>query len=207
MSTRFVHCLTLVGVGTALIAACESNSVSTAPMAPVSGQVTASLVNRFPVPQLFALVDFEHNLSALVGVQANEASTVCSGGFEPYDLSEVLDVHRGTGDQKALIKDGEQLFVIWEGVPVPGALVSCTFQGQTPLATGSLRSVNTDNDIFVGPGPGGNSFHYRATGQLSNPATGQQYHALAKLGGRVAPGSDVIEFDEDVIALTPIGRP
>lgn len=84
-------------------------------MAPPSGQVTGSLANRFPVPQLFAVVDFEHNLSALVGTQANEASAVCYGGFEPYDLSEVLDVHRGTGDQKALIKDGEQLFVILGG--------------------------------------------------------------------------------------------
>jgi hypothetical protein len=172
-----------------------------------SGQATGSLANRFPVPQLTALVDFEHNLSALVGAQASDAAAVCSGGFEPYDLSEVLDVQRGTGDQKALIKDDEQLVVIWEGVPEPGVLVSCTFQGQTPLAAGSLRAVYNDNDIFQAPGPGAGSFNYRATGQLSDPATGQQYRALLRFGGRIAPGGDLIEFDEDVVLLTPIGKP
>lgn len=135
-----------------------------------------------------------------------EAGAVCDNTFVPYDISQVLDVLKPTGANKVNITDKEQQIVVWEGTPAPGARVSCTFQGVTPLATGTVRSVYTDSNLFFGPAPGVFPFQLRATGTLTNPVTGHRYQALIKISGVVTPQGE-IEFDPDVIKLTPVGKP
>lgn len=166
----------------------------------------SATVDRFPFPQLFGVVDSERSLSVLVGITPPpETGAVCDDpDFAAYDLSQVLDVVKPSGANKVTIKDAEQQFVVWAGVPAPGQLISCTFRNQAPLAVGTLRSAYTDNNIFTEPKPGGDAFHLRATGTLLSPSTGQRYQALVKFGGRVTPQGEWI-LEDVVIKLTPVG--
>ena len=198
-------CRSAITVILVAVTACDGATVTQPDVRPSSALSNSAVVSRFPFPQLGAVVDLEGNFSALFGAAPSEVGAVCDDpDFAPYDLSQVLDVAKPTGANKATIKDTEQQFIIWEGVPVPGEFVSCTFRNQPPLAVGTLRSTYTDNNIFVAPSPGANSFHFRATGTLANPSTGQRYQVLVKFGGRITPAGDFIP-DEDLIQLTPVG--
>lgn len=205
---RFRLFPSLTPVPVLLILACspDPTAPATEPEAIAPSLSNGSLISRLEVPQLFAAVDFERNLSAVFGILPSEAGAVCDGSFVPYDISQVLDVLKPTGANKVNITDKEQQIVVWEGTPAPGVLVSCTFEGVTPLAIGTVRSVYTDPNLFLGPAPGVFPFHYRATGTLTSPTTGEHYQALIKVSGVVTPEGG-LEFYPDVIKLTPTGKP
>jgi hypothetical protein len=161
-------------------------------------------VVHFIEPQIFAFVDFEAGYSALLGIKPEEAAALCADpDFAPYDESRLLLVIKPhTGAHKVRFLDHEQQFVIWEGLP--NGRISCTFQNVTPIAVGTLHSTETNTNVFDVPAPGATVWHYRATGTLTNPVTGQRYHTKITTGG-FAPPDGEFEFEPDVIRLDPIG--
>jgi len=164
-----------------------------------------AFVAHFDEVQVFPFVDFEAGLSAILGIKPEEAADLCTDpDFQPYDVSRlVLVIKPHSGAHKVRWLDHEQQFVVWQGLP--DERISCTFQNVTPLAVGTLHNVETNTNVFDVDAPGATVWHYRATGTLTNPTTGQRYHATVTTGGFAGPHGE-FHFKPDVIRLEPIGK-
>jgi hypothetical protein len=174
------------------------------PETPAPSFAEGAFVAHFDEVSVFGFIDFEAGLSAILGIKPEEAGALCADpDFAAYDVSRLLLVIKPSGAHKTRFLDQEQQFVVWQGLPDPR--ISCTFQNVTPLAVGTLRSVETNTNVFDTPAPGSTVWHYRAEGVLTNPTTGQQYRATVTSGG-FAPPHGEFEFEPDVIRLEPIGR-
>jgi hypothetical protein len=187
-----------------VVLGCDRSQSPAEPETPAPSFRNEATVVHAIEPQIFAFVDFEAGYTALLGIKPEEAAAICADpDFAPYDESRLLLVIKPhTGAHKVRFIDHEQQFVIWEGLP--NGRISCTFQNVTPIAVGTLHSTETNTNVFDVPAPGATVWHYRATGKLTNPVTGQQYHAKVTTGG-FAPPHGEFEFEPDVIRLEPIG--
>jgi hypothetical protein len=199
------HALLWTGlVASFALTGCDDARVPAEPETPPPSFGQGAFVAHFDEVSLVGFVDFESGLSAIQGIKPEEAAAFCADpDFAAYDVSRLLLVIKPSGAHKTRFLDQEQQFVVWQGLPE--GRISCTFQNVTPLAVGTLRSVEGSTNVFDTPAPGSTVFHYRAHGVLTNPTTGQRYRATVTAGAFAPPHGD-FEFEPDVIRLEPIAN-
>ena len=192
----------------AAVAGCEPSPVSTEPEPPGAPSLEAAQVFHFREVFLFGIIDEAAGLSGIVGARPEEVADICADpDFPAYDEKDALVVLKPhSGAHKMTFRDREEQYIIWDGVPAPDARISCTFQGVTPLAVGTLHSIETNSNVFDFPAPGATVWHYRATGFLTNPVTGERYHTTVTQSAFTPPHGES-EFGGTTITLKPVGGP
>jgi hypothetical protein len=187
------------------LSACDESPTPAEPGVGTPSLSQGAIVGRGDEFFLFGMVDQEHGYSAIVGAAPDEVDDICADpNFAAYDQKDLMVVMKPhTGEHKVTIRDHEEQYIIWQGLPT--GRISCTFMNVPPLAVGTLHSIETNSIEVNGPAPGANVWHYRATGTLVNPVTGQEYHVTATLGGFAPPGGEM-EFEPTFIAVKPIPR-
>ena len=163
----------------------------------------AADVSKFDDPFFNIVIDSERGLTALFGFTFAGLPAACAGTEPAQDLAHFLIVAHptSTGEiSKFLVRDRESSVIIWAAIPEGSP---CELQDVQPLAVGTVQLSNTDNDFF-NAGPGTESVAFQAQGTVTNPATGQRYHLLAKFD-LLFFNDGTVRTPQEFVRLTPIG--
>jgi hypothetical protein len=200
-SARF-SCL---GLGSALVLACNQGPVATAPddrtqSAPSrSGDFSASgaLVTRGTTHYATVLADPSSNLSLVAGVTYQQLAEVCPTftGLFTFDPGTFLNVRRPDGSLKVSINGKNVNVVVFRGV-FPGDFCAGFF-ATPPLATGIVNAAFQDNDFFAS-GNRVDSFHEQLTGQGVYVETGKGVHISARRQGLIAKDGSIRKLETKI---------
>ncbi len=141
---------------------------------PTSGPIVIRSQTLFAV----FFVDLDKGISASIGADPVE---FCSGiiDFDIVELQEI-SVPEDANRLIDLVKGSNVTASVW-----PFTTFDCDlFANTTPLATGTVKLVNTDNDLLIFLNPdhkNSNAFGFTAQGRLNRPdGTKASFNAVSK---------------------------
>jgi hypothetical protein len=178
---------------TLVLAACDEPTITSpahtsAPAARSAGAVRTSgaFVFRGEVPSALLMIDYDRELTLVIGPTAAQLQGICATGIAPETVSE-HDVLGPDGTLHLLVKAKSLPAVVWSVLTVDPC---ADLQGVTPLAEGIAQGKYTDND-FLGTSQGGGSFGMTAQGRLIETATGRPVQLNAKFRNVFLPDGTI----------------
>lgn len=128
-------------------------------------------VERFQSPFAVDYVDVDDGLVALGGPPPEQG---CRGESFEDNVANVQEVRLPNGVIVSLVQDDDMPMRVYAASSI-GEICDAVLAGESvePLASGTVRTVRTDNDLEASATPGGtrtNAFGDHSSGQLSTPA-------------------------------------
>ena len=149
---------------------------------------------RGKVPGALLMVDFDRELTLVVGHTAAQLAGICATGVVPEEVTE-HDVFTPNGVLHLLVQADELPAVVWAVL----SFDPCSdLQGVTPLAEGTAHAIYSDNDFFE-TSKGASSFGMRAQGLLKETETGRSVRLNAKFRNVILPDGTVTLPVVDII--------
>lgn len=130
----------------------------------------AATARRFTVPFFNTFTDASSDLTAVFGITAEQLAAACAGGDFTQDEVTVVEVTRPDGSLKVTVHGNNLTVLIYSG----GFEDVCELAGRTPLATGTAKVTQTDNDFFIS-GNRTNSFGLSLIGRAASDETGARF--------------------------------
>jgi hypothetical protein len=142
-------------------------------------------------------VAYEDPADGLVALGGPPPELGCFGlGFED-NLADFQELQLPSGPMKVLIRDIDQPMFLYQASSID-EICEAVFAGEVPepLATGTVRVVANDNDVFVS-GTRNNAFGHTATGTLLD-AAGNPCHFTGQFRAQITVTGEFRLLREDI---------
>jgi hypothetical protein len=192
--------LTAAALASTLVLAC--GEPTSPPLAAEAGppSLASATVRRFTTTFVQFVTDLSSGLTAVAGISADQLALACAGQPFTFDEVSVVEVTRPDGSRKVTVRGNDLTVLVY-----PGAVSNpCEFAGVPPLATGTAKVIQTDNDVDASHNRT-NSFGLSLVGRAAAAGGGTHYRVRARFRTTISKEGLLVVRTFDFSAR-PVGR-